>query len=81
MCRVPLVDLPPIIPVIPSSGSEHGSQHEVKQTSSKKDREIRTPEGPTSEGEDHRSRLIVHFVIVQCMGTIYRPATESLATE
>lgn len=56
MCRVPLVDLPPIIPVIPSSGSEHGSQHEVKQTSSKKDREVKTPEGPTSEGEDHRSR-------------------------
>ncbi|XP_028417674.1 sperm flagellar protein 2-like [Dendronephthya gigantea] len=58
ICRVPLVDLPPIVPTIPSSSSEHGSQHEVKQTSSKKDREnIKTPEGPTSEGEDHRSRI------------------------
>jgi hypothetical protein len=60
ICRIPLIDLPAIIPTVPSSGSEHGSQYEVKQTSSKKDREnIKTPEGPTSEGEDHRFSM--HF--------------------
>ena len=58
ICRVPLVELPPTIQGVSSSASDVGSQSEVKQTSSRKDRETsKTPEA-TSEGDEHRHRLV-----------------------
>lgn len=66
ICRIPLVDLPAIVPTLQSSVSDKSCDSEVKYTTGKRDGEnVKSPDGATAEGENHRNRSIssTHYVL------------------
>ena len=64
VCRLPLVELPPTIPPAPSAASDL-NQNELKQTSSRRDRDT-SPE-VTSEGDGRRFVVLYVYLSTICI--------------